>query len=412
VRENLMPDTHVETEPTARETDATRSPLRRKRRYRVILFSLIGLAVALGIALSGIFTRQQHEAALTRLTRSEAKPTVAIVTPQHSVIGQELVLPGNIDAWYQAPIYARVPGYLKMWYKDYGAHVKAGDVLAEIDTPDLDQQLEQAKADVGVEQAKYQLAKVTAERWQNLLKSNSVSVQETDVKLGEAAATKAALVAAQARVARLEAMESFKKLVAPFNGIVTARKTDIGALIDVGSGQGPELFAVADISKMRVYVRVPQAQSAQIKVGMSAKLVLPQYPGESFPARVLTTANAIDPSSRTLLVELEADNPEERLQPGTYAEVHFDLPPQPQVLRLPTSALLFREGGLKVAVVGPDDKVKLKKIDVGRDLGTQVEVLAGLEATDRVINSPPDSIREDEVVRIAGSQLGTPANER
>lgn len=407
-----MPDTHVETEPTAREADARRSPLPQKRRRRVIIFSLIGLALALGIALSGIFTRQQHEAALKRLTQSEAKPTVAIVTPQHSVTGQELVLPGNIDAWYQAPIYARVAGYLKMWYKDYGAHVKAGDVLAEIDTPDLDQQLEQAKADVGVEQAKYQLAKVTAERWQNLLKSNSVSVQETDVKLGEAAATKAALVAAQARVARLEAMESFKKLVAPFNGIVTARKTDIGALINVGSGQGPELFAVADISKMRVYVRVPQAQSGQIKVGMSAKLVLPQYPGESFPARVLTTANAIDPSSRTLLVELEADNPQEKLQPGTYAEVHFDLPPQPQVLRLPTSALLFREGGLKVALVGPDDKVELKQIEVGRDLGTQVEVLAGLEATDRVINSPPDSIREGEVVRIAGSQPGAAANKQ
>lgn len=407
-----MPDTHVETEPTAREADARRSPLPQKRRRRVIIFSLIGLALALGIALSGIFTRQQHEAALKRLTQSEAKPTVAIVTPQHSVTGQELVLPGNIDAWYQAPIYARVAGYLKMWYKDYGAHVKAGDVLAEIDTPDLDQQMEQAKADVGVEQAKYQLAKVTAERWQNLLKSNSVSVQETDVKLGEAAATKAALVAAQARVARLEAMESFKKLVAPFNGIVTARKTDIGALINVGSGQGPELFAVADISKMRVYVRVPQAQSGQIKVGMSAKLVLPQYPAESFPARVLTTANAIDPSSRTLLVELEADNPQEKLQPGTYAEVHFDLPPQPQVLRLPTSALLFREGGLKVALVGPDDKVELKQIEVGRDLGTQVEVLAGLEATDRVINSPPDSIREGEVVRIAGSQPGAAANKQ
>jgi RND family efflux transporter MFP subunit len=406
-----MPDTHIEATQTAGEAPA-KGPARHRRRGRVILFVAIGVAVALSIAVVGIVTRNRHEVALTRLTKTEAIPTVAVITPQHSVSGQELVLPGNIDAWYEAPIYARVPGYLKMWYKDYGAHVKAGDVLAEIDTPDLDQELAQTKADLGVEEAKYKLAKVTAERWQNLLKSNSVSVQETDVKAGDAAAANAALVAAQKKVARLEAMESFKKLVVPFDGVVTARKTDIGALINVGSDHGPELFAVADIHKMRVYVRVPQAQSAEIKLGMSAKLVLPQYPGRTFPAKVMTTANAIDPASRTLLVELDADNPHEELQPGTYAEVHFELPPQPNVLRLPTSALLFREAGLEVAVVGPDDKVELKRIEVGRDLGTQVEILSGIEATDRVINSPPDSITEGEVVRIASSKPGTAADKQ
>jgi RND family efflux transporter MFP subunit len=332
-----------------------------------------------------------------------------VIHPARGVTGQQIVLPGTVDAYFQAPIYARVSGYLKMWYKDIGARVTAGQLLATIETPDLDQELAQAQANLGVADANYQLARVTATRWQRLLKSDAVSVQDVDVKVGDATARQAAVTAAQANVSRLEALEGFKRIVAPFDGVITARRTDVGALINAGSGVGPELFAVADVHKMRVYVRVPQAESADITRGMEATLSLPQYPDKTFAAKVVTTANAIDPASNTLLVELMADNPDDILAPGTFADVHFNLPPQPDVVRIPTSALLFRRGGLKVAMIGQDDTAVIKPILAGRDLGTQLEVLGGLTPADQVINSPPDSLVAGERVRLAGATVANSA---
>jgi RND family efflux transporter MFP subunit len=372
-----------------------------RRPRRLLAYGLGALAVATTMAVSGVVDRGRSEVSLAQLTDREAIPTVTVIHPEPGVTGQQLVLPGTIQPYFEAPIYARVSGYLRMWYTDIGAHVTAGELLATIETPDLDQELAQAKANLGVANANYQLAKVTAQRWQHLLSTDAVSQQTVDEKTGDAAAKQAAVTAAQANVARLEAQEAFKRIVAPFDGIITARKTDVGALINAGSGVGPELFTAADVHEMRVYVRVPQAESAGITNGMAATLTLPQFPGRTFPATVATTASAIDPASRSLLVELTAKNPDDVLAPGTFADVHFQLPPQPNLVRIPTSALLFRENGLKVATIGPDGKAQLKPISAGRDLGTQIEVLAGLTPSDRVINSPPDSLIAGETVRIA-----------
>jgi RND family efflux transporter MFP subunit len=373
-----------------------------QRRGRLFVYGAGALAAAIAMAVYGVADRSWSEDRLVVLTAREAVPTVNVVHPELGVTGEQLVLPGRIDAFFQAPIYARVSGYLKMWYKDIGARVTAGELLATIETPDLDQELAQAKANLGVADANYRLAEVTAGRWQRLLKSDAVSVQDVDVKAGDAAAKQASVTAAQANVSRLEALEDFKRIVAPFDGIITTRRTDVGALINAGSGVGPELFAVADVHKMRVYVRVPQSESSGITKGMQASLLLPQFPDKTFPATVVTTAHSIDPISNTLLVELMADNPDGVLTPGTFADVHFELPPQPDVVRIPTSALLFRQGGLKVAMVGPDGKAVIKPIRAGRDLGTQMEVLAGVTPSDRVINSPPDSLMPGEKVRLAG----------
>lgn len=373
----------------------------RVKRSRLVMYGLGGLTVAALLAVYGVVDRGKSEDNLVQLTAEEAVPTVSLIKPEHGVTGEEIVLPGTVDAFFQAPIYARVSGYLKMWYTDIGARVKTGQTLAVIETPDLDQELAQAKANLGVAQANYRLAQLTSTRWQKLLKSDAVAVQDVDVKAGDAAAKQAEVNAAQASVERLQALEGFKRIVAPFNGVVTVRKTDVGALINAGSGVGPELFAVADVHEMRVYVRVPQAESGDITIGMKAFLSLPQYPGRKFPATVATTASAIDPASNTLLVQLTADNPDGILSPGNFAQIHFEIPAQADVVRIPTSALLFRQGGLKVAVLGAGNKVELRPIRAGRDLGTQLEVLSGLTASDRVINSPPDSILAGETVHVA-----------
>jgi RND family efflux transporter MFP subunit len=385
-------------------TDTDHGPLRRRR---LLVYGLGALTVAIVVAVYGVVDRGWSEDRLVQLTAQEAIPAVDVIHPEVGVTGERITLPGTINAYFEAPIYARVSGYLKMWYKDIGAHVTAGELLATIETPDLDQELAQAKANLAVADANYRLAQVTANRWQKLLRSDAVSVQAVDVKAGDAAAKQASVAAAQANVARLEAQEAFRRIVAPFDGTITARRTDVGALINAGSGVGPELFAVADVHKMRVYVRVPQAESADIVVGMKASLSLPQFPEQAFPATVLTTANAIDPLSNTLLVELMANNPKGVLAPGTFADVHFELPPQPDVVRIPTSAVLFRAGGLKVATVGPDGKALIRSIRPGRDLGTQMEVLGGLTPADRVIDSPPDSLTEGEKVRLAGASFAS-----
>jgi RND family efflux transporter MFP subunit len=368
---------------------------------RLKRIGLIAGVAAVAVAALGIGTRTMDEASLAKTTRAEATPTVAIVSPKRGTKDQKLTLPGDIQAFYEAPIYARVSGYLKDWKEDIGAHVKAGQLLGEIDTPDVDQQLNQAKADLAAAQSAASLADVTSKRWQVLVKKDAVSQQDADEKASDAQSKHASVLAAEANVQRLAAMEDFKRIVAPFDGIVTARETDVGALINAGSGQGPELFRVADTHRMRIYVRVPQALSGDIAGGQTAELVLPQHPNHPLQATVATTSHAINQSSRTLLVELQADNPHGDLQPGTYAEVHFKLPDSPDTLRLPTSALLFRQDGLKVATVGSDDRISLKPVTIGRDLGTEVEIASGLSPADRVVNSPSDSIAQGDIVRPA-----------
>ncbi len=372
------------------------------RRLRII--GLVALVLAVLIAAFGILSRYHSDSSLKDWTEAQAIPSVSLVSPERGVGAQELVLPANIDANYEASIYARVSGYVKMWYQDIGAHVKAGQVLADIDTPDLDQQLMQAKADLAMAKSNQVLATLTAKRWKALLVSNSVSQQATDEKVGDADAKQAQVAAAQANVDRLNALESFKHLVAPFDGIVTARKTDIGALITAGGGTGPELFSVVDLHQMRIYVRVPQALSAVLKKGMLTTLKLPQYPDQPFTAKLDTTSNAVNQDSRTVLAEFIADNKDGKLWPGTYAEAHIQLPASPDILHLPTSALLFRQHGLEVATVSPDNKVTLKPVTLGRDLGTQVEVASGVSTEDKIIDNPPDSIADGDTVKVEASQ--------
>ena len=375
------------------------------------------MVAAVLIAVFGIWQRRGHEAEVTQWTQEQAVPTVAVIAPHTGALVQHVVLPGTVQAWYEAPIYARVNGYVKNWYFDYGAHVKKGDVLAEIDAPDLDAQLaasqaklNSARALVNVRVAEKQFAESTFERWRDSPKG-VVSLQEQEAKQADYNSAIARLNSAQAEVAadegdveRLQALAGYKKLTAPFDGIVTARETDIGALINAGSGgaNGPELFRVADVQKLRIYVQVPQQLTAGIQNGLTAELHLPQYPGRTFKATVATNAGAINAAARTLLVELHADNPDSLLQPGAYAQVNFELPGNPETVRIPTSALIFREQGMEVAIVGPGDRIDLKPVTLGRNLGTEVEITQGLALDDRVVNSPPDSLSAGDMVRVAG----------
>jgi RND family efflux transporter MFP subunit len=391
-------------------------PLSTRRLRRV---GYLALALALIVAAGGIVLRSVQAHAVARWTDAQAIPTVSVIHPQRGVSGLQTVLPGNVQAWYEAPIYARVNGYLKQWYFDFGAHVKKGQVLADIDAPDLDAQLAAAQADlrateaqVKVREAQMEFAHTTYVRWRDSPKG-VVSEQEQESKKADYnsaqaqyEASLAAVNADRGLVDRLNALEQFKHLVAPFDGVVTARNTDIGALINAGSGGGaggaPQLFRVADVHEMRVFVQVPQEISAGVRDGLNAELHIPQYPQRVFKAVVATTAQAIDPQARTLLVELHADNADGLLQPGMFAEVHFALPSDPSVVRIPTSALVFRESGTQVAVLGPGNHAELRSVTLGRNLGTEVEVVSGLKLSDRLINSPPDSLASGDKVRIAG----------
>ena len=373
---------------------------------RLHIVGVLALLVALVLAGGGIFARTQRDATLKAKVEVDAVPTVNIVEPGHDAAKQELVLPGNVQAYYDAPIYARVPGYLKKWNFDIGAHVKAGDVLAEIETPELDQQLRQAQADLATASAKEKLAETTDKRWQNMLASTSVSKQEAEEKSGDYEAKKAAVNAERANVDRLQALSGFKRVTAPFDGTVTARRTDIGALINAGSGSGNELFRVADTHKLRVYVNVPQTYAEEISVGMHALLRLPEQAKRSYDATVVSNTDSISESSRTLLVQLEVDNANGKLMAGSYADVHFELPETQGTLQLPVTALLFRQNGMTVATVGNDNKVLLKNVQIGRDFGTKVEVVAGLAANDRVVDSPPDWLADgDKVHAMAETDL-------
>ena len=412
-----MLDTHPHDVQHKLETPGRHlKPPRGKKKTRWI--APVAVLVALGIAIAGILLRRHQEGEVTKWTVEQAVPTVATIQPKQGVSGQQLVLPGDIEAWYEAPIYARVSGYLKNWYFDFGAHVQKGQLLADLDAPDLDAQLAAAKAklasaeaQVKVRDAERQFADTTYARWRDSPKG-VVSEQETESKKAEYGSAVARYNAAvadanvnQSQVDQLTALEAFKRILAPFDGVVTARNTDVGALINAGSGvgggTGPQLFRVADVHEMRVFVQVPQEMSSGMRAGLTAELVLPQYPDKTFKAVVATTAEAIAKTSRTLLVELHAGNLDNLLQPGTFAQVHFNLPNNPSTLRIPTSALIFREDGVQVAVLGPDNKVEIKQVKLGRNLGTEFEVLKGLTSSDTVINSPPDSLSPGEVVKVA-----------
>lgn len=365
----------------------------------------VALGVALLVAAVGIGLRLYEGRQVARWTEAQAVPTVALVTLKAGGAAREIVLPGTIRAFIDAPINARVNGYLKRWFVDIGAPVKAGQVLAEIETPELDQQLLQAEADLATARANLQLAAVTAARWQRMRATDAVSQQEADEKSGDYAAKQTIVAAAEANVARLKATAQFKSLVAPFAGIVTARKTDIGQLINAGA-YGQELFRVADSRRVRIYVDVPQSYAAVVTKGATAKLRVPERPEQVFPAVVTDTSQAISESSRTMLVQLEADNPKGLLLPGSYVDVRFETTERAGALRLPVSALVFRREGLRVATLGADGKVAFRAIELGRDFGTEVEVVTGLSAHDRVIDNPPDSLSDGDPVRVAAPAPG------
>ncbi|HKT91656.1 MAG TPA: efflux RND transporter periplasmic adaptor subunit [Paraburkholderia sp.] len=363
----------------------------------------IALMVAAGIVSGGIFSRVHAHQDLATWTDAQAIPTVATVQPQASPASEPLVLPGRLAAYINAPIYARVSGYLHAWYADIGTHVKAGQLLGVIDTPDLDQQLQQARADLQNSVANEKLAATTAERWTEMLKQDSVSQQEADEKTSDLIAKQATVEANEANVRRLEALASFKRITAPFDGIVTARKTDVGALIDAGSGSGPDLFTVSDAGQLRVYVSVPQSDAASIKPGMHATLTVPERPGVKFDAKLVDTDQSISPASGTMLVQLAVDNKQGLLFPGEYTEVHLAMPGDAHALFVPASALIFRAHGMQIAVADAHRHVQLRDVTIGTDLGTRVEITAGLHAGERVIDNPPDSLASGDLVRLASA---------
>jgi RND family efflux transporter MFP subunit len=328
-------------------------------------------------------------------------------------VSQELVLPGNMQAFVDTPIYARTNGYLKRWTADIGSHVKTGQLLAEIDTPEVDDQLHQARADLATAEANYKLAEKTASRWQALLKTESVSQQEADQTQGDMEAKKAALESARFNVSRLEKLQAFKRIYAPYDGVITARNTDVGALIDAGSGGGPgkELFHIASTQKLRVYINVPQFYSRDAAPGVEAALTLTEFPGRIFKGTLVRTTQAIDAASRTMLAEVAVDNPTGELLPGAYAQVHLKLHSSNTAFIVPVNTLIFRSDGMQVAVVQPDQRVALKKILVGRDFGTEVEVVSGLEKEDVVVLNPADSLASGAQVRVV-KQVGDKAGDK
>jgi RND family efflux transporter MFP subunit len=381
--------------------------------YRRYLW--VGVAVALLLAAWGIISRLSARNALEREAHAAAIPTVLTTRPRTGPATDTLLLPGSVQAYYEAPIWARTSGYLKVWHTDIGTAVKKGQLLAEIETPEVDQQLRQAEADLATARANYELARTTNERWQGLLATESVSQQDADQRAGDAAAKSAAQASAAANVARLRELEGFKRVVAPFDGVVTQRNTDVGALINAGETPGSALFRVADTHRLRIYVQVPQAYAAQVHEGMSAALEFTDHPGQRFSATVASTAHALDAASRTLQVELQIDNRKGELLPGAYVQVTFALPPTPGTLRVPVNAVIFRGKQPQLATVDDTHHVRMRTITEGRDFGTEIEVLAGISADDTVIVNPPDSIADGWQVRIQPAQPpqpgGAPATE-
>jgi RND family efflux transporter MFP subunit len=386
-------------------------PAKIPSRRLLLLVGAAALVVAGAIAANGILNRAAADRQLAQWTAQEAIPTVQLASLQRGGATQELALPGNIQPFMKAPIFARVAGYVKSWREDIGATVKAGQLLASIDTPELDRQLEQAKANLETAEANEKLAAVTAQRWKALVASAWVSQQANDDKAGAAAAAKATADAARANVRQLEAMESFKNLVAPFDGVVTQRSTDVGALVNVGSssGAGQALFEVSDLHRVRIYVQVPQAYSAGLTSGLTATFEMPQYPGQQFEAALVTTSHALDPNSRSMQVELQVDNPDGKFAQGAYCQVHFQLPADPNLVHVPATALIPVDHGVQIATLGAGDKAVLKTVQLGRDFGDSVEVTAGLSPQDQVIDSPPETLQNGAAVRLAAALPPSPS---
>jgi RND family efflux transporter MFP subunit len=375
---------------------------------RVVLVVVLAAgAVALYSAIhSGIQSRVRADAALKQETFDMAVPTVEVVHPQPSSAAEELVLPGNMQAFVATPIFARVSGYLKKWYYDIGARVKTGELLVEIETPEIDQQLDQARADLATALANYQLAQITADRYQDLFKTQSVAKQDVDNKVGDRQAKKASVDSATSNVRRLEELQRFQKVYAPFDGVITARNIDIGALIDAGANSpGREMFDLAATDRLRVYVNVPQAYSRLATVGKPAELTLTELPGRIFSGAIARTADAIDPVSRTLLTEVDVDNPAGELLPGAYVSVHFHLGSKPGAVMLPANALIFRSAGLQVAVIR-DGKAVLVPVTMGRDFGDTVELASGVSTADLAIENPSDSLTSGTPVHVTEAQPG------
>jgi RND family efflux transporter MFP subunit len=364
-------------------------------------YALILLVVALVLAVWGVASRVYSRTELGKETAEQAIPVVIVQKPSVSPPSEDLVLPGSVQAFVEAPIFARTSGYLRIWYTDIGDAVKKGQLMAEIDTPEVDQQLRQSEADLATAKANANLARTTDVRWKGLLANQAVSQQDADTRAGEATASQAQAASAQANVARLHELESFKRIVAPFDGVVTARNTDIGALITAGQTAGNALFRVADTQKLRIYVDVPEPYAPQTKPGIEVQLRFNEHPGKDYPAQLVRTARALDPILRTLRVELQVDNSRGELFPGAYTEAHFKLPGSSSTYRVPVTALIFRAQGLQIATVGPDNKARLRSIVQGRDFGTSVEVLSGVSADDQVVINPPDSLSDGGTVRIA-----------
>jgi RND family efflux transporter MFP subunit len=371
----------------------------------VLVVLLLGGAAALSFVLySGIARRVHADDDLRKETLDRAIQSVAVLHPKVGSLAEELVLPGNMEAFVATPLFARTSGYLKAWYFDIGSHVKAGQLLAEIEAPELDRQLDQARADVETAKANYELARTTAERYQGLLKSESVAPQDVENKQGDLQAKKAMVDSAVFNVRRLEETQRFEKLYAPFDGVITARNTDIGALIDAGANSpGKELFDLAATKRLRVYVNVPQANSLAARQGNPAVLTLNEYPGRAFHGKIVRTAEAIDPASRTLLTEVDVDNPTGELLPGAYVMAHFKLGAKLSGVVLPANTLIFRSEGLRVAVVR-GGKAELVPVTMGRDFGNEVEIVSGVSREDEVIENPSDSLTSGAQVRVSGAK--------
>ncbi|HXO88924.1 MAG TPA: efflux RND transporter periplasmic adaptor subunit [Candidatus Acidoferrales bacterium] len=368
---------------------------------RTGLWIILALLVIAAIVVAGLLPRLHARAALKDRTNDLAVPTVNVMHPKLGAPQTEIILPGNIQAFTDSPIYARTNGYLRKWYVDIGGRVKQGQLLADIETPEVDQALDQARADLNTAQANYQLSAITAKRYEDLLKTDSVSKQDVDNAHGDFEAKKATVDSAAANLKRLEELQAFEKIYAPFDGVITARNTDVGHLINSGAG-GPaaELFHIAAIRTLRVYINVPQQYSQAAKAGILANLTLQEFPGRKFPGKLVRTADAIDLASRTLLVEVDVDNAGGELLPGAYTEVHLEVPSGVPALILPVSALIFRGDSLQVGTLQDGNKASLQTVTLGHDLGSTVEIVAGLKPEDSVITNPPDSLVSGETVRV------------
>jgi membrane fusion protein, multidrug efflux system len=375
-------------------------------RRKLSIFGVVAAIAAVLVVVTGIRAREDSDARLREWTDNQAIPTVAVVLPDAKVLRATIDLPGRLEAYYRAPIFARVSGYLKSWSADIGARVKAGQVIAEIEAPDLDQQLLQARADLASQEASAKLSEATLNRRKTLIASNFVSMQEIDERTADLSNKRAAVNSGQANVERLEALAGYKKITAPFDGVVTSRDTDVGALINAGGGSGPAMFVVSDIKKLRVYVNVPQNYVPEIKIGAKAVISMPEYPNRTFDATVEASSQSVDVGSGTTRMQLALDNSGGELMPGGYANVRLSLARAGVPLHIPASALIFNQDGLRVATVGSDDKVVFKTVTIARDLGRDIELGSGIAAEDRIIVAPPDGIADGDQVRVAGQKGG------